>query len=385
MQTETRRFVHGMMALSVIAAALLPGACASSGVTPQSKGAQAAVAGTAPVIAEFTNWPEGTSPEVVGLKLANNIVPRWPVTRPGVHYAQDSAWYAGLQFAQLTGNEKLKQALVTKFDPIIAPGGDRVLSMQRHVDHNIFGIVPLEIYRQTKDQKYLTMGKMLADRQWENPQPDGLTTQTRYWIDDMYMITILQVQAYRATGDKVYLDRAALEMVAYLDRLQKPNGLFYHGPEFPFFWGRGNGWVAAGMAELMTELPADHPKRERIMKSYKEMMASLLKFQDADGVWHQLIDHPESYQESSCTAMFAFAMITGAKQGWLKDKAYAESARKGWLGLQKFIDADGNVDKVCVGTGQTNSLQFYLTRPTQKGDPHGQAPALWCAMALLRK
>jgi len=362
--------------LGLIAAISLLAACNSTGVEPSAKRA-------APP--EFTNWPAEAAPEVVGLKVANNMLPRWPITRPYVHYAEDSTWYTALEFAALTGNDKLKEALVRRFDPIIAPGGDRVLSMQRHVDHNIFGIVPLEIYIQTRDPKYLTMGKMLADRQWELPRSDGLTDQTRFWIDDMYMITILQVQAYRATHDKTYLDRAALEMVAYLDRLQKPNSLFYHGPDFPFFWGRGNGWVAAGMAELLTDLPADHPKRERIMKGYREMMAALLKYQDADGVWHQLIDHHESYQESSCTAMFTFAMITGSKAGWLTDKAYAESARKGWLGLQKFIDGDGNVDKVCVGTGQTNSLEFYLTRPTEKGNPHGQAPVLWCAVALLRK
>ena len=82
--------------------------------------------------------------------------------------------------------------------------------------------------------------------------------------------------------------------------------------------------------------------------------------------------------------MFAYAFITGGKKGWLAQGAYAEPARKAWLALQTYIDADGNVDKVCIGTGQTNSLQFYLTRPTEKGNPHGQAPVLWCAVALLK-
>ena len=139
------------------------------------------------------------------------------------------------------------------------------------------------------------------------------------------------------------------------------------------------------MAELLSDLPQYHPKRARIMEGYTRMMASLLKYQDSDGIWHQLIDHPESYQESSSTAMFTFAMITGVKKGWLKDESYAKAARQGWLGVNRFIDPDGNVDKVCVGTGQTNSLDFYLNRPTEKGNPHGQAPVLWCAVALLKK
>jgi rhamnogalacturonyl hydrolase YesR len=58
----------------------------------------------------------------------------------------------------------------------------------------------------------------------------------------MYMITTVQLKAYRATGDAKYIDRAAVEMTTYLDKLQQSNGLFYHAPDVPFFWGRGNGW-----------------------------------------------------------------------------------------------------------------------------------------------
>jgi rhamnogalacturonyl hydrolase YesR len=336
--------------------------------------------------AEFKNWPAGASPQEVGKKIVQNMLPRWIPTRPGVHYAEDSTWYAALEFAKLTNDRAMTDALAKRYDPWRSEEGQqKLISWERHVDYNIFGIVPLELYIRTKDPKYLVPGKKLADQQWENPTPEGLSGETRFWIDDMYMITILQVEAYRATGDQVYLDRAALEMAAYLDKLQKPNGLFYHGPEFPFFWGRGNGWVAGGMCELLSDLPKNHPRRARIMEGYTKMMAALLRYQDADGMWHQLIDHLESYQESSATAMFTFAMITGAKQGWLTDKAYAQAARKGWLGVNKFIDQDGLVDKVCVGTGQTNSLEFYLTRPTEKGNPHGQAPVLWCVNALLKK
>ena len=364
------RTVYGLIVL-VFANLLLSGCATQSTTRPKA----------------FTDWPAGLSPAEVGKKAATSMLPRWFASRPGAHYSEDSTWMTALKFAALTKDEELKASLIKKFDPtLLTSEGQQTAfaSMRRHVDHNIFGIVPLELYMQTKDKRYLDFGKWLADRQWELPDANGLSDQTRFWIDDMYMITILQVQAFRATGDKVYLDRAALEMVAYLDKLQQPNGLFFHGPNFPFFWGRGDGWIAAGMPELLSELPADHPKRARIMEGYKKMMAALLKYQDADGMWHQLIDHPESYKETSCTAMFTYAFITGVKKGWLSDPAYPEAARKGWLALQTYIDADGNVDKVCVGTGQQNSLQFYLNRPTQKGNPHGQAPVLWCAVALLR-
>ena len=182
------------------------------------------------------------------------------------------------------------------------------------MDYRVFGTVPLEIYIQTKDQRFLDLGRSFADRQWETTTPDGITTEARYWIDDMFMITAVQVQAYRATGDRKYIDRAAKTMVAYLDKLQQPNGLFFHAPDSQFYWSRGNGWMAAGSAELLRSLPADHPARPRILEGYRKMMASLLTMQGEDGLWRQLLDHPEAWPETSGTGMFAFAMVTGVQE-----------------------------------------------------------------------
>ena len=256
--------------------------------------------------------------------------------------------------------------------------------MESHVDYRVFGIVPLEIYIQASDPACLLLGKGLADAQWERTTPDGITTEARYWIDDMYMITALQVQAYRATGESNYLDRAARTMKAYLDRLQQPNGLFLHAPDAPFYWSRGNGWVAAGLTEILASLPQNHPDRAWILAAYRRMMAALLKCQGADGLWRQLLDHPDAWPESSGTAMFTFALVSGVKHGWLDRKSCAPAARKAWLGLVNLIDAQGNVRNVCEGTPKGFRAQYYLDRGRRIGDLHGQAPILWAASAFLR-
>jgi unsaturated rhamnogalacturonyl hydrolase len=160
--------------------------------------------------------------------------------------------------------------------------------------------------------------------------------------------------------------------------------LFFHGTNAPFYWSRGNGWMAAGSAELLRSLPKDHPKFDRIMKGYRTMMTALLTHQGEDGLWHQLIDHPESWSETSGTGMFTFAMVTGVKQGWLDAQTYGPAARKAWLGLVGKLDKDANVSDVCAGTNKGDTLDFYLTRPRLLGDLHGQAPMLWTASALLR-
>jgi rhamnogalacturonyl hydrolase YesR len=346
-------------------------------------------------------FPKGGSPEEVGKRVAARFLasPHPNFGRPTppsvITYPEVCAWYGALAFAKESKDKTLANDLAKRFEPLF--GADTgLVPKPDHVDHSVFGAVPLELYQQQKDPRYLELGKKIADKQWGTPEGphvkpaslvyynQGLTWQTRMWIDDMFMITAVQAQAYRATGNQSYIDRAAKEMVVYLDSLQQPNGLFYHAPDVPFFWGRGNGWMAAGMSELLRSLPKNNPDRPRIMEGYKKMMAALLKHQAADGMWRQLIDDPASWAETSGTGMFTFAMITGVKQGWLDAKTYGPAARKAWLALITYIDDNGDVREVCEGTNKKNDRQYYLDRKRITGDMHGQAPLLWCAAALLR-
>ncbi|HEU4640703.1 MAG TPA: glycoside hydrolase family 88 protein, partial [Candidatus Binatia bacterium] len=218
----------------------------------------------------FKNWPAGASPREVGTRVAKNYLARQfeyqQGKRPYVIYPEVCAGYGSLTVAELTKNKELKNQLLQKFETLWSAEGQKHVSSQAHVDYRVFGVVPLQLYMQTSDKKYLDLGRGLADQQWDKTTSDGITAEARYWIDDMYMITAVQVQAYRATRDAKYIDRAAITMAAYLDKLQQPNGLFYHAPDSKFFWGRGVGWVAAGMAELLRSLPKKHPNRPRIMK-----------------------------------------------------------------------------------------------------------------------
>jgi unsaturated rhamnogalacturonyl hydrolase len=336
----------------------------------------------------FGDWPAGSDPKELGKRLAENWAKRGFEFETGKRqfliYPEVCTWYGALNVAEYTKDKDLQARLKTKFDRFLTADGAKNISPAEHVDYRVIGIVPLEIYQQTKEKRYLDFGKDLADKQWNKQNARGITHEARYWIDDMYMITAVQMQAYRSTGDERYLDRAARTMVDYLDRLQQPNGLFYHAPDSLFYWGRGNGWQAAGMTELLLELPKNHPTRPRILKGYYLMMDSLLKYQAENGLWRQLMDMPESWVETSGTGMFTFAFVTGVKKGWLDKKKFGPAARKAWLGLAKHINADGNVTEVCVGTNKGFSVQYYMDRARATGDLHGQAAALWSAMALLR-
>lgn len=347
---------------------------------------------------DFGPFPKGASPEEVGRRVAENFIPRPHVPSwddQTIHYAEVCTWYGALTFASVTKDAALRDRLVARFEPLFREEKQYVPE-PNHVDYTVFAAVPLEIYLHNKEQRYLALGEWMAYRQWSEPYGNripkdgraeyakGYSWQTRLWIDDMFMITMAQAQAFRATGNRVYIDRAATEMVYYLDNLQKPNGLFYHAPASAFFWGRGNGWMAAGMAELLRSLPSDNPHRTRILDGYRLMMAALLKHQNAEGMWRQLIDDPETWPETSGTAMFTFAFITGVKEGWLDAATYGPAAKKAWLALTGYLDEQAAIREVCEGTGAGKSRQYYLDRKRITGDLHGQAPTLWCATALLR-
>ena len=365
----------------------------------------------------FSDWPADSRPADVSRRISEQFlltVPDRYLPENGyrgnngygrgnsVHYSVVSLWVNALECARLTGEIYLEGRLIAAFEPFYGVKRKCWPSF-KHVDFTIFGAVPLEIAILTGDERAKALGLKFADQQWEEPRRDdpppcynqmtyeerigwwrqGYTDQTRLWIDDAYMISALQTQAYRLTGDRKYIDRTAKEAVLYLDRLQRPNGIFFHTQDVPFYWGRGNGWMAAAMPMILKHLPEDSEWRPRIMEGYVKMMATLLALQREDGMWGQLIDDPESWGETSCTAMFAYAFAEGVRYGWLDAEKYGPAMRKAYLALTARMDEWGNIASVCCGTGAKNDHDYYLARARVNGDPHGQAPMLWLCRVLL--
>ncbi len=324
-----------------------------------------------------------SSAEEVGLLLAERfnrqaLAFNSVANLPGDGYKTACEWYGALAVANLTGRQDLLNSLVTKFDPLKANFVNAMTGGEAHVDRYIFGMVPLEIYLQTGDESYLSLGTEVADRQ-------QVTNQTRDAIDDMFMMTGLQLEAYRATGDDKYIEFMAQTMVDYLGA-QQSNGLFYHNvTQAPVHWGRGNGWFAAGMAEIMRDLePGSYPAIE---EGYERMMEGLLAYQGVNGLWYQVLDMPEhasNWEESSGSAMFTYAMVAGVRRGVLDAETYVPVIEAAWAGLQSKISGQGDVRDICVGTWYKNNAQEYMALTRLTGDGHGQAPVLWIAAELLR-
>jgi rhamnogalacturonyl hydrolase YesR len=203
------------------------------------------------------------------------------------------------------------------------------------------------------------------------------------WLDDLYMSVPALAQMGALTGDQKYYDDAAKQILQFSSRMFVPEtGLYRHGwidgmdPHPAFYWGRANGWAAVAMAELLDVLPADHPQRAAILAQYKAHVAGLAKLQDISGLWHQLLDRPDTYLETSASAMYVYAIATGINRGWLDAKTYAPMATLGWNAVAAKVNSQGQVEGTCVGTGMGFDPMFYAYRPTSAMAAHGYGPVL---------
>lgn len=320
------------------------------------------------------------SPVLPARKVAGNILTRNSYFLyeggKGLHYAEVFAAVASLKTAEILHDKALQDSIINRYRELLDVNS-RLISEKSHVDHNVQAVLPLAIYKLTGNEAYKKLGLKFADSQWAETDANGLTTQARWWVDDMYMIGMLQLSAYRVTRDKKYLDRASDMLAAYLPKLQQPNGLFLHGPGAPFYWCRGNGWVAAILGEILTDLPRTDSNYKPILSAYQRMMNALVKYQSDNGMWRQLIDYQYSWAESSGTAMFAFSMTRGIDQRLLKGKKYKVAANKALAAILAHVNQEGEIREVCVGTNKMPDRDFYLERPRVVGDFHGQAPLLW--------
>jgi unsaturated rhamnogalacturonyl hydrolase len=303
------------------------------------------------------------------------------------YYATICSYYGVLLFSAETGNTGLKNSVIAAYEPYYT---GQQTPPEGHVDDNVFGILPFELYYQTGDPNYLTVAQYLADKEFENPDENGLSPYSRFAVDDLYMIGSLQAQAYKSTSDPNYIDHAVTQLLGYMgvvEQLQDPNGLFYHALDAPIFWGRGNGWAAAAMTEVLSKLPEDDPNRPQLLTNYQNMMSALVEYQDANGMWYQVLNmpsHPDNWVESSCTGMFTFALATGVKNGWLPEVPYKQAAIDAWAELQTYVDEQGRVHEVCTGTWKGSTAQYYFDRPREIGNHHGQAAVIWAATAMLQ-
>ena len=210
------------------------------------------------------------------------------------------------------------------------------------------------------------------------------------WLDDLFMGVPALAQMGKLTGDRKYYDDAVKQILQFSERMfVKEKGLFMHGwiqgMDFhpALHWGRANGWAILTMAEVLDVLPEDHPGRAKVLELYRAHVRGLVACQSADGLWHQLLDRPDTYLETSASAIFVYAITHGINRGWLDPLAHGPMVMLGWNAVAQKVNDKGQVEGTCVGTDMAFEPTFYSYRPTSVYAAHGYGPVLLAGAEMI--
>jgi unsaturated rhamnogalacturonyl hydrolase len=218
--------------------------------------------------------------------------------------------------------------------------------------------------------------------------PDGTLARNRpqpntLWLDDLYMGVPAIAQMGKLTGDKKYFDDAVKQVLQFSKRMfNKEKNVYMHGwvqemKEHPeYHWARANGWAIMAMVELLDVLPETHPGRKAVLNQLQLHAKGLKSYQSGFGFWHQLLDKNDSYLETSATAIYAYCFARAINKGWIDAKAYAPAAILAWNAVTTKVNAKGQVEGTCVGTGMAFDPAFYYYRPINVYAAHGYGPVL---------
>jgi rhamnogalacturonyl hydrolase YesR len=253
----------------------------------------------------------------------------------------------------------------------------------------------IELYLQNQDVKYKAiieiMSNYVANEQVRlkdgtlcRPEPQRWTV----WADDLFMSIPMLLRMAKITGEERYTADCITQIKQFYRLLfNTDNGLCYHGwfsrdnTTSVAFWGRANGWMIWALSEALLHIPTDHSEYNVILEIYKKHMAGLIAHQGKSGMWHQVLDHPESFEETSCTAMYILAMARGLKNGWLAQSTKPKLINA-WHALIKNIGKDGTVYDICRGTGIGFDLDFYFKRQRFDHDPRGLGAIITAALEV---
>ncbi len=199
------------------------------------------------------------------------------------------------------------------------------------------------------------------------------------WSDDLFMAVPFLVRLGKITGENHYFEDAFTQLKEYYQKMFiEEENIFshifyvdeYEKSNVP--WGRGNGWVMVAMCEYLDHAFEHDKNREEVICMYQKFVQGVCKLQDASGMWHQVLNQPCTYEETSCTAMFLYSMIRGVKLGILSRENVSNTIHKAYQALcSRCIDDQGNIQGVCKGSGYSKDWRDYAKLGTVTNDDHG--------------
>ena len=334
--------------------------------------------------AGMSGWPGSTAREAIQRRLrrspvevAQQLAAHYGHKLERVAYIPALALLGRIRLADLSGDA----SHLADVERIVKPylDSEKATLPERPSGSNLSGhLVFAELTRVTKKRRYIKLARAAADLGFDNQgNPKESMPFHNEMSDSVFMGTPILAEVGHLTGEAKYFDMAVRHMKFMQDLCLRPDGLYRHSPLNEAAWGRGNGFPALGLALSLSAMPEDHPGRAKMLAVFRNHLEALLRHQDPSGMWHQVIDHPESYCELTATSMITFAVVRGLRSDWLDRERYEPVIDRAWEALKARIAQSAELVDVCTGTGKQQSLRDYFDRTAILGhDDRGGAMAL---------
>lgn len=293
---------------------------------------------------------------------------------------------AKLKLSEITGDAKYAEEVRTIVEPFRV--GERrpvPKSGSEQAGHLIFAALAEQASGEDRE-RWIALSRIAADQVFDpSGKPLEAMPHHNEMSDAVFMAGPILAATGKLTGDRRYFDAAAVHFASMRKFCLSEDGLYRHSPLSEAAWGRGNGFPALGLALALSDWPQDHSAFQPLLEEFRKHLAALKPYQDPEThCWHQVIDHPESYDEYSCTCMIGFAMARGIRRGWLRREDYQPSVDRAWQAIESRTSPNGDLVNVCTGTGKQKTLQDYFDRPAINGrDDRGGAMGLMFATELM--
>jgi len=214
----------------------------------------------------------------------------------------------------------------------------------------------IDLYKLKPEERRIARAKEVMEYEMSTPNNDYW-----WWADGLYMVMPVMTKLYNVTGNKQYLEKLYVYfMYANSIMYDKDEKLYYRDAKYEYprhksvngkkdFWARGDGWVFAGLAKVLNDLPKNAPHRDEYVSKYKGLADAILKSQQPEGYWTRSLLDPEHAPgpETSGTSFFTYGFLWGINHGYLSEKTYLPAALKGWQYLSTVaLQPDGKIGYV---------------------------------------
>ena len=322
-----------------------------------------------PMVAAKPNKQNKEAQEV--RKIIDKVNTYWQTNnKPEVRSFWDNAAYhtGNMEAYFLTGNEKYRaysEAWANHNQWKGAKSNNRAEWVYNYGEtdkHVLFGDwqicfqTYIDLYNIQPEDHKIRRAREVMEYQMSTPKKDYW-----WWSDGLYMVMPVMTKLYKLTGNQQYLEKL-YEYICYSDEIMydQETGIYYRDAKYVYpkhksangkkdFWARGDGWVLAGLAKVLKDLPADYKHRQFFVDKYKRLAKAIAEIQQPEGYWTRSMMDPDHAPgpETSGTAFFTYGFLWGINNGYLDEETYLPVVQKSWAYLKnKALQKDGKVGYV---------------------------------------